>query len=69
MLTSVTFWPGRNDGDGDRGDGDPCPVDLTKLSELPVTDSNDCGAYEELIVSARGFGGGGVGDLRGIGDA
>lgn len=42
-------------------------MDLTSDSELLVKESIDCGA-NELIV-ARGFGGGGVGDLRGDGEA
>lgn len=56
--------PGRSD----EADGDGGALLFTKLSELPVIEFNDCGAYEELIVSASGFGGGGVGDLRAIGD-
>lgn len=38
---------------------------FTKLSELPVIDSMDCGVNDEFMDSS-GFGGGGVGvDLRG----
>lgn len=39
-------------------------MDFTKLSELLVIDSIDCGANEEFI-ELIGLGGGGVGDLRG----
>lgn len=39
-------------------------MDFTKLSELPVTDSMDCGANDELMDSS-GFGGGVGVDLRG----
>lgn len=43
-------------------------MDFTKFSELLEIESNDAGAYDELMVSTSCLGGG-VGDFRGIGDA
>lgn len=69
MVTSETLRPGRSDG-GEAAawfaslDGS---LDFTKFSELLANESNDNGAYDELMESID-FGGGGVGDFRIIGE-